>query len=63
MYYMFALSGYNLPLSNWNTSKVTDMSYMFTGSTVFNQDISSWDVGLVTAMNNMFFNSKLSTNN
>jgi len=31
-----------------NLSGVTDMSNMFTGTTLFNQDLSSWDVEVVT---------------
>ncbi|MCS5593582.1 MAG: BspA family leucine-rich repeat surface protein, partial [Porticoccaceae bacterium] len=43
---------------DWSdTSKVTDMSYMFyTGGTdVFNQDISAWNTGAVTNMSYMFY--------
>ena len=29
-------------ISNWDTSSVTTMSYMFKGASAFNQDISSW---------------------
>jgi surface protein len=36
------------------TSSITDMSYMFDGSTSFNPDISSWDVSSVTTMYFMF---------
>jgi len=39
------------------SSKVTDMSDMFRGST-FNQDISSWDVSNVTDMSWMFYQSQ-----
>jgi len=31
-------------ISNWDTSEVTDMSYMFDGATAFNQPIGNWDV-------------------
>ena len=33
-------------ISNWDVSNVTDMSFMFKGSS-FNQDLSSWDVSNV----------------
>ncbi|UOY07396.1 BspA family leucine-rich repeat surface protein [Muricauda sp. SCSIO 64092] len=40
--------------STWNTSNVTDMSFMFSGATVFNEDIGSWNTGGVTDMRFMF---------
>ena len=60
---MFKRAGnFNGNISSWNTSKVTDMSYMFAmdGQTTqyqFNQNIGSWDVGEVTNMSYMFNNS------
>ena len=48
---------FNGNISKWDTSKVTDMSYMFRESS-FNQDISKWDVSNVEEMNYMFCNSK-----
>ena len=51
-------------INNWDTSKVTDMSYMFR-STKFNEFIGDWDVKAVTTMRSMFegatqFNQNLS---
>ena len=40
-----------------NTSKITDMSYMFSNEKEFNQDISNWDVSNVTNMKSMFYNA------
>ena len=37
-----------------DTSKVTDMSYMFSGATSFNQPIGNWDTSNVTDMSYMF---------
>jgi surface protein len=63
---MFLLSSYfNGNLSNWNTSKVTDMDRMFSFAYSFNKNIGSWDVSKVTNMYGMFqyaiiFNQNLS---
>lgn len=38
----------------WNTSNVTDMSYMFNNATSFNKSISNWDTSNVTDMTSMF---------
>ena len=46
-------------------SAVTDMGFMFSGSSAFNQDLSKWEVSAVTNMQGMFrgasaFNQDLS---
>ena len=43
------------PISNWDTSKVTDMSYLFYRASSFNGDISRWNTGKVTTMEEMFY--------
>ncbi|CAE7025443.1 unnamed protein product [Symbiodinium natans] len=48
---------FNQPLGDWNTSSVTDMSFMFDGTLAFNQPIGSWDTSQVTTMQNMFADS------
>ena len=48
---------FNGNISNWNTSKVTNMSNIFANSQ-FTKDISQWDVSKVTNMKQMFKNSK-----
>jgi surface protein len=49
---------YNPDISQWNVSKVKDMSYMFKNCKEFNCDISSWDVSNVINMQSMFDNCK-----
>ena len=52
---------FNGNISNWNTSKVTNMSNMFAKSQ-FNKDIDQWNVSEVTNMRGMFKNSKFNGN-
>ena len=42
---------FNQNISNWNVSKVTDMSYMFGGAKAFNQPLNNWNVSNVTYYN------------
>jgi surface protein len=56
---MFLRNGYfNQDISMWNTSKVTNMSFMFYNDnapvSTFNQPIGTWNVGNVTNMSAMF---------
>tara|TARA_R110002012_G_scaffold92632_1_gene224827 strand:+ start:1630 stop:2859 length:1230 start_codon:yes stop_codon:yes gene_type:complete len=70
------LAGTNVPegegtgtyghISDWNTSNVDDMNYLFNNKTTFNEDISKWDTSSVTKMHVMFgscsnFNQDIST--
>ena len=41
---------FNMDLSCWNVSKVTNMRRMFDSASEFNNDLSSWDVSSVTNM-------------
>ena len=43
------------PISEWDVSRVTDMSRLFEGATSFDGDISKWDVSSVTDMSLMFW--------
>jgi len=49
---------FNQDISAWDTSNVTNMSYMFYGATAFNQDINGWDTSNVTKMTFMFDRAK-----
>ena len=44
-------------ISFWNTSKVTNMEYLFRIKYTFNDDISKWDTSKVTTMECMFWNA------
>lgn len=48
---------FNQPLDSWDTSSVTDMSFMFSGATFFNQPLDSWDTSNVVDMRDMFNNA------
>ncbi|CAH0366918.1 unnamed protein product, partial [Pelagomonas calceolata] len=42
-------------ISTWETSRVTDMSYLFRGASSFDEDIGAWDTsGVITIMYEMF---------
>jgi len=40
-------------LNHWNTSQVSNMSFMFK-DTIFNQPLYNWDVSNVNTMESMF---------
>ncbi|WP_051350892.1 BspA family leucine-rich repeat surface protein [[Acholeplasma] multilocale] len=55
---VFNDGAFNQDISGWNTSKVTKMTQMFSGTTQFNQDISGWTVSNVTDMEQMFYGAE-----
>ena len=48
-------SNFNQDISSWDTSNVTDMSFMFLNNQTFNQPIGNWDTSSVTDMQWMFY--------
>ena len=41
-------------MNSWNTAAVTNMSFMFSYASTFNQNIGSWNTAAVTDMSSMF---------
>ena len=50
----FQAQAFDQPLNNWDTSKVTNMSWMFRSAQAFNQPLNNWDTSKVTSMLGMF---------
>ncbi|PZU17018.1 MAG: hypothetical protein DI589_26630, partial [Shinella sp.] len=46
-------------IGNWNTSKITNMAYIFYEAKIFNQNISGWNTSAVTNMSYMFTNASV----
>ena len=61
MFNIYTNQAKKLDLSNFNTSNVTDMSYMFYESQATTLDLSSFDTSNVTDMSNMFLGSWATT--
>lgn len=51
---LWLAGAFNQPIGRWNTSKVMNMSFSFTGVYAFNQPLEEWDVSSVTNMGGMF---------
>ena len=43
------------PIASWDTSEITDMSYLFCEEAGFNGDLSRWDVSNVTSLACTFY--------
>lgn len=48
-------SNFNQDIGKWNVSKVTDMTFMFSGAELFNQDLSNWCVTEIATLPTGFF--------
>lgn len=48
---------FNLDISGWQTSQVTNMSGLFSGAKAFNQPLDLWNTSSVKDMTNMFENA------
>jgi len=57
MSYLVQNSFFNADISEWDTSNVTRMEYMFANASRFNCDISKWNTSKVTNMSCMFKDS------
>ena len=51
---IFSYSGFNSDISNWDTSKVTDVEFIFNNALLFNQNISNWNLDKIENCDNMF---------
>jgi surface protein len=50
---------FNEDVSSWNVANATNLSYMFSGCTLFNSDVSRWNVANATDLISMFFGCKV----
>lgn len=57
---LFGFTQLSFPIDHWDTSNVTDMSYMFQGTTSSSKSFNNWDVSNVTNMTAMFYNADFS---
>ena len=49
----------DIDINSWDTSEVTDMSYLFNGRVDFNKPLDRWVTSNVTNMEGMFLNNKI----
>ena len=56
-------TNFNQPLTDWNTSNVTNMRNMFYKCINFNQPLTNWNISNVTKMNDIFFDCNISEEN
>ena len=54
-------SAFDQDISEWVTSRVTNMEGLFWDASAFNQPIGAWDVSSVTNMKGMFYGAFQST--
>ena len=51
-------TNFNSPVNHWDTSNITDMSYLFEYTQLFNQPLDKWNTSNVTDMEGMFYIAK-----
>ena len=56
--FFICLNLLSLDVSGWDTSNVTDMSYMFSNCSLATLDLSGWDTSNVTNMRRMFIDCR-----
>ena len=50
----YKANSYNQPLADWDTSRVTSLSEMFSVAYAYNQPLADWDTSRVTSLSQMF---------
>ncbi|MBN2694442.1 BspA family leucine-rich repeat surface protein [bacterium] len=55
---MFAFTGFNQNINDWDMSQATDISGMFKGNGCFNQPLDNWSLSKVTDMSSLFLNAE-----
>jgi surface protein len=63
MFYFCSLLNGPSNINNWNVSNVTNMSFVFSGASMFNQNVTNWNVSNVINMSAMFWGASVFNQN